>query len=409
MFSKNKIDVDTEKIEDFLTRSVSEIYPSKEDLKKKLLSGERIRVYVGADATGTQLHLGHSTNFILLEKLRRMGHEVVILFGDFTATIGDPTDKSATRVMLTKKQTSNNLKSWKKQISKIVDIKNTKNPVKIVKNSKWLSKLNFEDIVNLSSNFTVGQMIERDMFQKRMYENKPVYLHEFFYPLMQGYDSVVLDVDLEIGGTDQTFNMLAGRTLLKKIKNKEKFVLSTTLLENPVTGKKLMSKSEGSFVALNDEPKEMFGKIMSLPDEVIIPLFTDATFVDLKEIKEIEKDLKEGVVNPKDIKIRLAKEIVTIYHSKEEADFAAENFNKMFGKDSVVEEVPEINVEKNKKLVDILIEQKIINSKNEWRRLVDQKGITIIEDGLKVEDYNHSVSESKTYKVGKRRFLKINI
>lgn len=409
MFLKNKVEVDTDpqKIEEFLTRSVSSIYPTKEELKKELLSGKRLRVYVGADATGSQLHLGHSTNFILLEKLRRMGHEIIVLFGDFTAMIGDPTGKDSSRVMLDKKQVNKNLKTWEKQISKIINLNDRSNPVKIVKNSKWLSKLNFNDVVDLSSNFTVGQMIERDMFQKRISEDKPIYLHEFFYPLMQGYDSVALDVDLEIGGNDQTFNMLAGRTLLKKIKNKEKFVLSTTLLVNPVTGKKLMNKSGGSFIALNDSPDEMFGKILALPDEVIIPMFVDTTFVEMEEINKIKSKIEKKELNPKDAKVRLAKEVVTIYHSKKDADRAEENFEKTFKKGDVPENVLEAVSEPQKLLSEILVENKIIESKNEWRRLVDQKGISVVEDGNKIEDLNYKVTETKTYRVGKKRFIKV--
>ena len=240
-----KINTDSKTIDEILERGVSNIYPTKEGLRELLLSGKKLKIYLGADPTGTELHLGHSKNFILLEKLRRLGHEVVVLFGDFTAMIGDPTGKLNTRVSLSEKEVKNNLKSWKKQLSPIIKFKTfLDDGAKIVKNSKWLSKLSFGDITRLSSNFTVQQMIERDMFDKRIKEGNPIYLNEFLYPLMQGYDSVVLGVDVEIGGTDQTFNMLAGRTLLKKLKNKEKFVITIDLIVDPKTGKK-MSKSEG--------------------------------------------------------------------------------------------------------------------------------------------------------------------
>lgn len=410
MFRKNKIETDPKKINDILERSVSKIYPSKDKLREKLLSGEKMVIYSGADATGGELHLGHSTNFILLEKLRSLGHEVIILFGDFTAQIGDPTDKSgSTRKMLTKKEVNKNLKTWKKQISHILKINDFRNPVKIVRNSKWLSKLNFEDVINLSSNFSVQQMIERDMFQERLKKEKPIYMHEFFYPLMQGYDSVVLNCDLEVGGTDQTFNMLAGRTLLRKLKDKEKFVLSTTLLENSKTGEKLMSKSTGNYIAIEDSPDDMFGKTMALPDEVIIPMFVDTTFVDLDDINKIKLEIVSDQLNPRDAKIRLAKEIIKIYHSEKDAEAAAENFEKTFKEGGVPEDVLEINSDSGSRLDEILIENKIISSKNEWRRLVDQNGITIVESDEKVKDLNFIIKETNTFRVGKKRFIKINI
>ena len=214
-----KISKDEEKIDELISRSVVEILPSKEGFKELLLSGKKIRFYIGTDATGTSLHLGHATNYMVLERLRKLGHEAIFLIGDFTAMIGDPTDKSAARKQLTREDVKNNVKTWLKQIEPIVDLNDSKNPVKILYNCDWLSKLSFEDVINISSNFTVQQMLERDMFAKRLEENKPIHLHEFFYPLMQGYDSVAMDVDMELCGNDQKFNALAGRTLLRKLKN----------------------------------------------------------------------------------------------------------------------------------------------------------------------------------------------
>lgn len=231
------IDTNNEKIEEILTRSIAEILPTKDGLRNELKSGKRLRIYTGTDATGTSLHIGHATNYMVLEKLRRLGHEVIFLVGDFTARIGDPTDKNETaRKQLTREQVIENVKTWIDQVRPVIDVDNKENPVRILFNNDWLSKLSFEDVINLASNFTVQRMIERDMFQVRMQSNKPLYLHEMLYPLMQGYDSVAIDVDVEMCGRDQKFNALAGRTLLKKIKNKEKFVLITTLLENPKTG-----------------------------------------------------------------------------------------------------------------------------------------------------------------------------
>jgi tyrosyl-tRNA synthetase len=404
----NKVDTDEKKIDEILSRGVSQIFPSKEVLKKELLSGKKLRIYTGMDATAPGLHLGNSKNLILLERLRRLGHEVVILFGDFTAQIGDPTDKMASRVRLSKKDVEKNLKTWKKQVSKVVSLRGL-NSARIERNSRWLSKLSFEDVVELSANFTVQQMIERDMFQKRIKEAKPIYLHEFLYPLMQGYDSVALDVDLETGGSDQTFNMLAGRTLQRKINQKEKYVISMTLLIDPNTGKKLMSKSEGNYVSLEDSSDDMFGKIMSLPDEVIIQMLTDMTFKSLSDIAEIENKLKDESLNPMDAKKQLAKEIITIYHDAKKAEQAEQKFEKTFSKGEAPEDLLEIFVEPESNLSDTLISSGVVSSKSDWRRLVEQGGVNIIDNNQKVSDFNYKITNSATYRIGKRRFIKINL
>lgn len=403
---QKKIDTDEKKIDDLLSRSVSQVFPSYDALKKALMSGKRLRVYIGADATGADLHLGHSTNFILLEKFRRLGHETIILFGDFTARIGDPSDKTAARVRLSTADVQNNLKSWKEQLSKIVSFGGS-NPVKIKENSKWLSKISFEELIDLASSFTVQQMIERDMFQKRISDQKPIYLHEFLYPLMQGYDSVVMDVDVEIGGNDQTFNMLTGRILQRKINNKEKFVVSTTLLENPKTGKKLMNKSEGDYVSMRDSADQMFGKIMALSDHVIVQMFIDTTFKPLDQIEVIKSQLAAGTINPRDAKKDLATEIVSIYHGKEKAKQAGDNFERTFSKKEVPENVLEVNADAGQGLADVLSDNKLIDSKSEWRRLIEQGGVSIVEDNQKVSDPNYKIIKPATYRVGKKRFVKI--
>jgi tyrosyl-tRNA synthetase len=401
-----KINTDPKIIEELLTRSVVNILPTKELFKDLLLGGKRLRIYSGADATGSKLHLGHSTNFMILEKFRQLGHEVIILFGDFTAKIGDPSGKDTTRKPLTDSDVKKNLKTWEKQISKIIKIGHFDNGAKIVRNSDWLSKMSFVDVVKLASNFTVQQMIERDMFQKRIEDKKPIYLHEFFYPVMQGHDSVVLDVDVEIGGNDQTFNMLTGRTLQKIARNKEKFVIPTTLLINPKTGKKLMNKSEGSAVWLDDEPKEMFGKIMSLADEAIVSMFTDCTYVSMEEIEKIKQEILNGV-NPRDLKVRLAKEIVTIYHNKEEADKAEEDFMNTFKEGGVPENIDEIEATPGEVLIDLAVKANLVKSKGEFRRLILEKAVSNQETGDKINDPLYKVINTSIFKIGKRRFLKI--
>lgn len=399
-----------QKIEEILTRSVAEILPSKEELKKVLLSGKKLRIYIGIDATAPDLHLGHATNFMLLEKLRKLGHEIIVLFGDFTAMIGDPTDKTAARIRLTKNQVEENIKTWKKQIEKIFNFKDKKNPPKIVKNSKWFSKLTLSDLIEIASNFTVQRMLERDMFEKRLKEEKPIYLHEFLYPLMQGYDSVVLNVDVEVGGTDQIFNMLAGRILQKRYNNKEKFIIATNLLVNPKTGKKLMSKSEGSYISLSDDPNNMFGKIMALPDEVIVQLLVNCTYLPIDEIKKIEFRLSEKKMNPVEAKKIAAYEIVKIYHGEKKAQEAKEEFDRVFKKRELPENIPIKFIEKKPiNILNLLVLTKLASSKSEAKRLIIQKALDI--EGENINDWKKEIlpKDEMIIKLGKRKFLKIKI
>ncbi|HEY4512710.1 MAG TPA: tyrosine--tRNA ligase [Candidatus Paceibacterota bacterium] len=392
-------------IDGLLTRSIQSIYPSKEALKRLLISGRKLRIYIGADATGPDLHLGHSTNYILLEKFRKLGHEVIVLFGDFTAMIGDPSDKSATRVPLTSKNVNENISTWKKQLKPLVNFSAWKNPAKIFKNSKWLSKMSFSNVLGLASNFTVQQIIERDMFQERVKAEKPIYLHEFLYPMMQGYDSVAMDVDIEIGGNDQTFNMLAGRQLQKKFRNKEKFVIATTLLTNPKTGKKLMSKSEGDYVSLEDSAEEMFGKIMALPDQAILQMLTDCTFLSLEKIEEIRISLASGA-NPRDAKIVLAKEIVSIYHGQYSAEKAEKNFANTFNKKEIPEDLKELQIKKGDTLSLTLLRGGVISSKGEFFRLVGEGAVTELQTAQKITDTKY-IAKPGVYKIGKHRFVKL--
>lgn len=401
--------IDVAKIEEALTRSIDTIYPNKKSLEDVLKSGKKLRIYVGIDPTATYVHLGHSTNYIILKRFHELGHKIIVLIGDFTAMIGDPSDKSAARKHLTKKEVLQNLKTFKQQIGKILNFYDKKNPIELRFNSKWLAKLNFEDVVALASNFTVQRMLERDIFEKRIKENKPLYVHEFFYPLMQGYDSVALDADIELGGTDQTFNMLAGRSLVKTYQNREKFVITSTLLENPVTGEKLMSKSLGTGVALNDEPNEMFGKIMALPDEAIIQCFIDCTYLSMNEIHKMEADLKNGI-NPRDLKLKLAYEITKIYHPEPIAKKAQEYFIKTFSKKEMPGEgeMPEIKV-KSQNIVDILVETGLAPSKSEAKRLILQKGVSLNQKLIDNWQGIVKINENDVLKVGSRRFVRLKI
>jgi tyrosyl-tRNA synthetase len=302
-------------VDELLSRSIDSVLPSKEKLEEALKSGKKLRIYIGADATGPALHLGHATNYMVLERFRRLGHKVIILIGDFTAMIGDPTDKLAARQRLTREQVEENVRTWLDQIRPLLGFQDAANPPEVVYNSTWLGKLRLPEVTEIASHFTVQRMMERDMFQKRLREKKPIWLHEFFYPLMQGYDSVALDVDVELCGTDQTFNALAGRNLQRDYHNKEKFVVTTTLLENPITKEKMMSKSLGTGVYLNESAESMREKILKQADENIPQLFTDCTYVSLEEIAQVREDLMQHPEMATSYKERLADEIIKIYHS----------------------------------------------------------------------------------------------
>lgn len=393
-------------IEDILERSVAEILPSREKLREALLSGKKLKIYIGTDATGRSLHLGHATNYMILEKFRKLGHKVIFLIGDFTARIGDPTDKEAVRSQLTRKDVKKNVETWLKQVAPVIDLKSRVNPVKIAYNHDWLSKLNFEDLIGLASNFTVQQMLERDMFERRLSEEKPIYLHEFFYPLMQGYDSVAMDVDIEMCGNDQKFNALVGRTLQRKLKNREKFVFITNLLVNPVTGEKMMSKSLGTGVFLDESAGDMYGKLMAQADENIPQLFTDCTYVSLDEVRKIREELK--VVNPRAIKARLAYEIVKIYHGEDEAIRAASEFDRVFRDKELPQDMDEFSIgAEEMKALDLLVVSGVVKSKGDARRLIEQGGMKI--DGVKIGSPEHIIVAGNgiVLQAGKHRFVKI--
>lgn len=398
-----EINIDAQKIEEILTRSVDTIYPTKERFEELLKSGKQLRIYTGIDATADYVHLGHSTNYIMLKRLHDLGHKIIVLIGDFTAMIGDPSDKTSARVQLTKEQVQENLKTFKEQIGKILDFEDTENPIEFKFNSEWLEKLTFKDSVELASHFTVQRMLERDNFEKRIAENKPLYVHEFFYPLMQGYDSVALDVDVEIGGTDQTFNMLAGRTLLKQYKNKEKIVVAGTLLENPVTGEKLMSKSLGTGIGLNEEPNEMFGKVMALPDEAIVQCFVDCTYLEMDEIEEIKEQMEEGG-NPRDFKLQLAGELVKMYHGEGGAQKSKEYFVNTFSKKQIPDEMIELKPAENN-IVAVLLEAGFADSSSDARRAIEQGGVKVNEQ--KVDSFDYEVKTGDVIQKGKRFFVKI--
>ncbi len=387
-------------IEELLNRSVKEVLPTKDKLKEALLSGKQLKIYIGTDATGTSLHLGHATNYLILEKFRQLGHEIIFLIGDFTSRIGDPTDKSdVARTQLSREEVIANTATWLKQIKPIINTNDSINPIKVVHNHDWLSKLSFEDVIKLSSNFTVQQMLERDMFEKRLKENKPLYLHEFFYPLMQGYDSVALEVDMEVCGSDQKFNALTGRTLLRKLKDKEKFVFITTLLENPKTGEKMMSKSMNTGVFLDFDAKTMYGAIMSQPDENMRQLFIDCTTLDLKKIESFFKE----ETNPRDTKMLLAHEITQMYHGEDGAEEGEKHFKETFQQKLVPDSIPQVTTP----YIESIIKEGIISSKTELRRLLEAGGIRNAKTSEKLSQIPETTEVEIVLKIGKRRFVKL--
>jgi len=390
-------------IEKLLNRGIiTNILPSKEEFINRLNSKKQ-KFYIGADATSDSLHLSHAKNYQLLEEFRQLGHEVVVLFGDFTARIGDPTDKNSTRSKLTKNEVQKNVSCWLEQIQPLLDFNDPINPAKIAYNSEWLSKLNFEDILELASNFTVGQLLERDMFTKRINQDKPIFMHEFMYPMMQGYDSVAMDVDVELCGNDQTFNALVGRKLQKTINQKDKFVVTVNLMENPLTGE-LMSKSRGTGIFLKFDAYDMFGSLMAQPDEMIKVFLINNTRIELSEVEEIVS------LHPRDAKIKMAFEVTKIMKGEEQASKAKERFINQFQKKKVLEEdMVNVIIQEEQmglfELVRKLLDNSFSNS--DILRLIKQNAITV--NNLKQTDKNMIIStENIVVKIGKRKYFKIN-
>ncbi|MBI5728604.1 MAG: tyrosine--tRNA ligase, partial [Candidatus Magasanikbacteria bacterium] len=361
--SDSPVIIDADKIALVLERGVENIYPQKEFLASLLQSGKRLTLYTGYDPTAPTLHIGNGVSLLKLRQFQELGHKVIMLIGDFTGMIGDPTDKTAARQKLTREQVLANCQEYQKQASAILNFGGD-NPVVIKYNSDWLGKMNFSDVLELTSHFTVDRLLERDMFEKRRQEEKPIYLHEFLYPVMQGYDSVAMDVDGEVGGNDQTFNMLAGRTLMKDLKNKEKFVLTLKLLTDP-TGKK-MGKSEGNMVAFTDTPADMFGKVMSWTDGMIVLGFELGTRVPLSAVHEMEKEMAAGA-NPRDFKLRLAFEITKTFLGEAAAQKGREYFQNVIQRKDRPVDMPAIQPSVND-IVTVLVESKLCSSKSEARR-----------------------------------------
>jgi len=381
-------------MEEILTRGVETILPDREVLLSRLEQGP-IKLYFGIDPTAPSLHLGHLASLLKVKDFQQVGNGVIIMFGDFTARIGDPTDKDAVRKVLSREEVTANMADYENQILKVLDQTKTT----FCRNSEWLDRLSPQDFLELAGKFTERELTERDMFVERKKQGKPVYVSELLYPMLQGYDSVALDVDLEIGGNDQLFNMLAGRDLLKKIKNKEKFVLTTKLLVDP-TGKK-MGKTEGNMATLIDSPSEIFGQIMSWPDTL-----TPLGFEILTRLPtDIYREALAG--HPKEAKLLLAKEVVKIIKGEAAAEQAHQDFENTFAGGEGEVSAKEIEVEVGVNLDQVLIDQQLIKSKAEFRRLVEQGGIDYA--GQIVTELKQPVDRPGLIRVGKHRFIKIKI
>ncbi len=388
-----------ELLTDLLTKGVSEIFPNAEFVKKLLETKAPVTVYLGFDPTSPQLHLGHAIGLRKLRQFQDLGHQVTLLIGDFTATIGDP-DKLSVRKPLTRREVLTNLATYKKQASQYLRFTG-KNKATVKFNSKWLGKLKFPDILSLASHMTVEQLLKRDMFENRTKEGRPIYLHEFMYPLMQGYDSVAMGIDGEIGGTDQMFNMLAGRTLVKQIKGKEKFVITLKLLEDS-TGKK-MGKTEGNAVSLTDAPEDMYGKVMSWPDGIVPVALELCTDLSMKEVQEV----LQTIPHPKDQKQKLAFEIVKAAYNKEKATKAAEHFSQLFQKGELPDSLPEYKVQAIT-LEEFLIEKNFVASKSQVTRLAEQGALEEMTTHKKLS--TQEIKETLrvgTYRVGKAKYFRI--
>ena len=394
---------DKDKIKDLIERCVENVIPSSSELEELLLSGKKLNVYLGIDPTSTRIHLGHAVPLRKLQLLSDLGHKVTFLIGDFTATIGDTSDKEGERPVLTREEIEKNFETYKKQAEKVLDFSN----IEVKFNSEWLSKLTFGDVLFLAGNFSVNDFTSRELIRKRMDEGKRVSLPETLYPLMQGYDSYHLDTDIQLGGTDQTFNMQAGRKLNKVLGKKESFIIANGFL--PGTDGRKMSKTWGNAIWLDDKPEEIYGKIMSIKDELIIDYFRFGTSMPLGEVLEIGKKLKE-VDNPMEIKKQLAEKIIGELYSEKEAVKAGEHFKKAVQQKELTDDVVSVKVkEKSLKadgLMKILIENGLGESKSQFRRLLEQGAIYVGEKRLESEE-EVQVGKELVVRVGKRRYIKL--
>ncbi len=371
-------------------------------LKKSIETGKPLRVKLGIDASGPYIHLGFAVVLRKLRQFQELGHTAVLIFGDFTGKIGDPSGRSKTRPQLTDEDVQRNLANYKEQCFKILIPEKTE----IHLNGEWFDRMTAADVVRMAATHTVSRMLERDYFEKRFKEGNPIFLHEFLYPLFQGYDSVMVDADIELGGTDQTFNLLVGRDMQEWAGKEPQVIMTLPLLEG-LDGKQKMSKSYGNYIGITESPSEMFGKVMSIPDELIVKYYQLTLFPGKEKIDEIKSRLEKGE-NPRDLKFELAKGIVELYHGKEAAEKAGEEFNRVFKKKGLPDDIPVYKLTEKKRVLDILRESGLIKTNSEGRRIIQQGGLKINGNVEKDPLIEIDIPEEEIIiQLGKRRFLKI--
>ena len=409
------IDEQVKKQMELITSGAVELIPEDEmraKIERSISENRPLIVKLGVDPTRPDLHIGHSVPLNKLRHFQQLGHQIVLIIGDFTALIGDPSEQDTTRPVLTPAEVERNARTYIEQAGKIIDAQRAR----LVRNSEWLAPLKFKDVLELTSKFTVARILERDDFSRRYRENKPMGLHEFLYPVMQAYDSVVLHADVEIGGTDQKFNLIAGRNLQRAMGQEPQCVLTLPLLEG-TDGIEKMSKSLNNDVGLTDQHNEMFGKLMSIPDEIMWKYFRLVTQMEPREIESIRNDVESGSMNPRDAKERLAAEVVKTYYSQVESESAAEEFRRVFSQKELPDEIPVANVPLSRftggKLwvVDLLLSLDVAATKGEARRLIDGGGVYV--DGEKVTDSDLELTpeelSGKVIRKGRRTFLKVEV
>ncbi|MEK5060268.1 MULTISPECIES: tyrosine--tRNA ligase [unclassified Paenibacillus] len=398
---------------DVISRGVSEIVP-EEDLKQKIMksvvSGVPLQVKLGMDPSAPDLHIGHTVVMHKLRQFQDLGHEVQLIIGDFTGRIGDPTGKSETRKQLSEEDVIRNAETYKKQLFKILD----PNKTKVYNNSDWLAPMNFSEVVNLAAKVTVARMMERDDFTKRFQSGQPISIHEFFYPLMQGTDSVVLKSDIELGGTDQKFNLLMGRTLQKENGDEAQATIMLPLLEG-LDGVQKMSKSLGNYIGIDEEPNEIYGKSMSVPDELMLKYYTLATDLSTEELKALEQGVEDGSVHPRDAKMKLAYTFVRMYHGEEAAEAAQQHFVTVFQQRALPDDIAEVVIPAESlengtiRLISLLTTLGFAASNGEAKRSIQQGAVKINEEKWGDPNSEYTPQDGDIVQVGKRKFAKIKL
>jgi tyrosyl-tRNA synthetase len=389
------------------SQGVQEIIPTEElknKVAKSIIENKPLKIKLGLDPSAPDVHLGHTVVLNKMRQFQENGHIIQLIIGDFTGKIGDPTGKSVARKQLTDEEVKHNAKTYFEQFAKVIDMEK----VELHYNSKWLSTLNFEDVIQLAGKITVARLLERDDFEERIASGKAISLHEFFYPLMQGYDSVKLECDIELGGTDQHFNILMGRHFQERFGKEKQVALLMPLLEG-LDGVDKMSKSKNNYIGIDESPQEMYGKAMSIPDELMIKYFELITAFTPEQIQQVKEDLKTGVLHPRDAKMLLGKTIVRMYHGMEAASKAEKHFVSVFQRGTLPDEIPEVKWNGNVEtpVINLLVDLQLLNSKSEARRMIENRGVKI--NGDRVEDTNLKVAitDGLIIQVGKRKFVKI--